>query len=139
MRIVFFATRFAFEYSIELANNISFLPDVEKVYLFLPANSLSKIQKDQISDNVLFNSFFLYGNSNFFSSLKSFSKVVIRIKEIKPDLIHVQGSAHPFFWLFYYKINKIPLVDTIHDATPHPGFGNILQTFRQGLPGPIFL
>lgn len=129
MKIVFFATRFAFEYSIELANNVLKHKIIDDVYLFLPEEFVSDIQIKQLSKNVEFISFSFPGNKKIYSSAISMLNVINKIKNISPDIVHVQGSAHPYFWLFQFKIKDIPIVDTIHDAVPHPGFGNLLQKF----------
>jgi len=135
MRIVFFATRFAFEYSIELANHMLLKEQVKEVFLFLPNGFVSEVQLGQLSKDVHFFPFELPGNKKFLASYRSFSKVARKIKEIQPDVIHVQGSAHPYFWLFHNRFKRIPIVDTIHDAEPHPGFENFFQSFmrRKGI------
>lgn len=131
MTIVFFATRFAFEYSIELANSILKQPEVKQVHLFLPDGFVSETQLNQLNKEVNFIPFNLPGNKNIYASLISFREIANKIRKINPDIIHVQGSAHPYFWLFQHKIKHIPIVDTVHDAEPHPGFGNFIQSFMR--------
>ena len=131
MKVVLFATRFAFEHSIELANALCKHKKVSKVYLFLPSNKLSIIQQNQISSRIVFLPYFLPAYKNIIYSSRIFYKVVTQIRKINPNIIHIQGSAHPYFWLFFPLIRNIPIVDTIHDPQPHPGFGNILQTFMR--------
>jgi glycosyltransferase involved in cell wall biosynthesis len=129
MKIVFFATRFAFEYSIELANSVLKQDSVKEVFLFLPGNNISKAQEKQISKDIKFIPFSLPGNKKVYASLTSMRTVVNQIKDINPDILHIQGSGDPYFWLFYHKIKKIPIIDTIHDAKPHPGFESFLKKF----------
>lgn len=129
MRIVFFATRFAFEYSIELANNVFKHDKVNEVFLFLPKNKVSDVQLRQLSNDIVFFPFSLPGNKRIYASYVSMKSVVSKIRNINPDILHVQGSADPYFWLFHKRINNIPIIDTIHDAKPHPGFDSFLKKF----------
>lgn len=131
MTIVFFATRFAFEYSVELSNHILRREEIDRVYLFLPDKFVSKAQLDQLDAGVRFESFDLPGNKRPWSTFKSMSRVISKIKKIDPDIVHIQGSGHPYFWLHQGKISNIPVVDTIHDAEPHPGFGSFLQSYMR--------
>lgn len=131
MRIVYFANRFAFEYSVELANHALKRSEIGEVYLFLPKGFVSETQLAQLDERVVFDYFELPGNKKPWAMWRSFAKLTNKIKKINPDLIHVQGSAHPYFWLHYRKLKHIPLVDTIHDAEPHPGFGSFMQTYMR--------
>ncbi len=131
LTVVFFATRFAFEYSVELANHIFRRKEVDRAILFLPGSFVSEDQLNQLDKDVEFHPFELPGNKRPLATFKSLSQVTRKIQKINPDVVHVQGSGHPYFWLNHRRIKKIPLVDTIHDAEPHPGFGNIFQTYMR--------
>mgnify|MGYP001396556011 CR=1 FL=1 len=125
MKILLFANRFAFEYSIELANNLSLKNNISKVMLMLPNNKLDEFQRSQISDLVHFHPFEAVSDSNIIGSLEVIRDIRRIIVNEKPDIFHMQGSGNFYFLFLYPFLKKIKIIDTIHDAQPHPGFDRL--------------
>jgi len=48
-------------------------------------------------------------------------RVVKSIKKHDPDVLHLQDSGHPWFFLAFPFLSKYPIVNTIHDPRPHLG------------------
>jgi len=131
MKVLLFANRFAFEYSIELANNLSLNSNISKVILMLPKNKLDKFQKSQINDSVQFHSFKVVSDANILGSLEVIRDIRRIIVDEKPDIFHMQGSGNFYFLFLFPFLKQIKITDTIHDAQPHPGFDRLRTRFMR--------
>ena len=117
MRVVLFSTRF-FEYTIELANALS---SNVKVSLFLPKNLMSEEEIEQISSSLDFQPYNLRRRINILGSIFMIISIARRIRSINPDVIHIQGEGHNYFFIAFLLLRKYPFVDTVHDVIPHVG------------------
>lgn len=104
------------DYTIQLANHLVRYVDLtlihsEKIYSqykdFLdPRIRVIEIQKPRIRD---------------IRNIFVMSAMMRRIREINPDVLHVQENNDPWYDLMLLLNKMPPLVTTIHDVFPHPG------------------
>jgi glycosyltransferase involved in cell wall biosynthesis len=110
------------EYLIELTSALSELQEVSEVMLILPNTKINELQKKVINKKVILKSIeYIY-----FKSIRQNSKMMWSLlKEIikfKPNVIHLQSNAHPWFWTILPFISKkIKIINTIHDPYIHVG------------------
>jgi glycosyltransferase involved in cell wall biosynthesis len=114
MRIVMIAFT-NIEYTIELAEALTELVDVR---LMIPDKQAQRFQ-DVLKPNFKVNSFRL-PRMRQIRNLYYVYKMLIQIRKLNPDVIHLQ-RGHPWFNLAIYFLIRYCLVTTIHDVILHTG------------------
>ena len=126
MRIILLTSWF-FEYTIELANALSKIDDVN-LTLIMPettrkylGSSWAKILNPNINLKL-----FSYGSvrsaRNILMAPFTIYFLIRFINKMKPDVIHIQESPGVFVCLALPFIRRYPIVSTNHDVKPHLGF-----------------
>ena len=126
MRIILLTSWF-FEYTIELANALSKIDDVN-LTLIMPettrkylGSSWAKILNPNINLKL-----FSYGSvrsaRNILMAPFTIYFLIRYINKMKPDVIHIQESPGVFVCLALPFIRRYPIVSTNHDVKPHLGF-----------------
>lgn len=115
MRIAWISYGFE-EYSAQHAN--AMCQDCQ-VLMVIPAseNGATKYRFDPSVE------FFLFDNPRLREPLKQYSsvrRIVQRIREFKPDVVHLQ-AGHMWFNFALHALREFPLVVTIHDPRRHTG------------------
>ncbi|MEH2075630.1 MAG: glycosyltransferase family 4 protein [Nostoc sp.] len=108
---------FCFEdYTIELANNLVKYVDLTLIH----PEKVSKVCSNALDSNIRVISF-QKPRIRDPRNLLSMSSMMRIIKDIEPDILHVQETNDPWYdWTLL--LNKMPpLVTTIHDIFRHPG------------------
>jgi len=86
----------------------------------LPENKISNKYVDFLSKDVIFEPFHLHRMRSL-KSLLMIKNIVKTIKQYKPDVLHIQGHGHLWFFLGFPFLKTIPIVNTVHDPKPHLG------------------
>jgi len=63
-------------------------------------------------------------------SIFSYYKMYNKLKKIKYNLIHFQGSVTPWMLIGYRILEKTPLIFTVHDPYQHPGLPSINSKYQ---------
>ncbi|MBD3245144.1 MAG: glycosyltransferase, partial [Candidatus Moranbacteria bacterium] len=138
MKILMISFHFP-DYTIEITNALA-KENKGQVYLAIPKNKLSKDRQAKISKKVTKVYFHKPQKDRQLSNFIHIFKLILKIKQIKPDLIHFQGENIWFLPIFFSFFKKTR-IDTIHDLEPHIGESSngkiftayFLRRFSQGL------
>jgi len=117
MKIVLFSTGYIDCVMIDLVNALS---KFEEIVLMLPENALTERHLNLISNEVVYEPFYMPRYRSF-SSVFLMKWVVNTIKRHEPDILHIQDGGHPWFFLAFPFLKRYPIVNTIHDPRPHIG------------------
>lgn len=128
MRVILLTSWF-FEYTLELANALSKIDDVN-VILIMPKDTVRGYLGDTWSELLNPNiniKLFSYGSvrsvKNILIAPFTIYSLIRYINKMKPDVIHIQESGNIFFTFALPFLKKYPIVSTNHDVKPHIGFG----------------
>ena len=125
MKIVLFSTGYIDCVMIDLANALS---KFEEIVLLLPENVLTDRHLEMISNEVVFEPFYM-PRYHSISSILLMRQIVKTIKRHDPDILHVQDGGHPWFFLAFPFLKRYPIVSTIHDPRPHIGEERVWKSF----------
>ena len=116
MKILLFSTGFI-EFVIELANGLS---KQETTILMLPKNHIKNVHLDYISNDVIFEPFYM-PRQRYPTCLLMMRKIVKTILKHNPDVIHIQAHGHSWFFVGFPFLKRYPIINSIHDIKPHKG------------------
>ena len=130
MRVVLFGF-FAEDYLISLANGLA---KTCSITLFLTRQNISAnfpqttspndiLYEQKILDSTINLRFVDYQKGQFFKKIEMVQNLIKEIKALQPDIVHYQFGGDPWGSLILPFLRKYPIVETIHDATRHPGDG----------------
>ena len=126
---VFLITSWFLEYTIELANALSKIDDVN-VTLILPKDTVGGYLGatwSKLLDSNINTKLFCYGRvknaKNIVIAPFTLYTLIRYINKMKPDVIHIQESGNIFLTFALLFIKRHPIVSTNHDVKPHLGFG----------------
>ena len=112
------------DYTIQLANALAAFADIHLIFgRPVPAHKLALIDK-----RIAFDTFRKPNRDSHPKNLFVIRRIFRRIKELDPDLLHIQESQTPWFelGLSLERTKLPPVVITVHDAIAHPGDHPIL-------------
>ncbi len=105
------------EYTTGLANG---LKDYANVTLIHP-ETLHTVSKELADPRIHIRSFSKPPRSRYPGNLFSMIEMMRIIRQVKPDVLHVQETFDYWYDLTLLFNRMPPLVTTIHDVAPHPG------------------
>ncbi len=105
------------EYTTGLANG---LKDYANVTLIHP-ETLHTVSKELADPRIHIRSFSKPPRSRYPGNLLSMIEMMRIIRQVKPDVLHVQETFDYWYDLTLLFNRMPPLVTTIHDVAPHPG------------------
>lgn len=120
LNVVLFSTQWP-EYMVELANSLCVYADISLIY---PTNHRwSERHRLLLDSNVNFIPYKIILYKSLRKNFLMIWDIYIKIKILKPNIIHIQANGHRWFWLLYILLLpfKIKFVNTIHDPTYHSG------------------
>lgn len=128
MRIVIVADSFC-EYSILQANSLA--TRGHSVLVVLPESLIRETVGSDYND-------LLQKNVNIYPCDESrawkkayYQKPIRKISEFQADLIHIHENGEMLTLAILLAFNKVPIVLTVHDVKPHPGFDSNMKRRRK--------
>lgn len=103
------------EYTIELSEALSKLVDLT---LMIPENQAQRFEN--VTDSNLMLTPFFQPRLRDFRNVLFVYKIINKIREFKPDIIHIQ-RGHPWFNFALPFLNQYCIITTIHDVMLHTG------------------
>lgn len=106
------------EYAVQLANGLANHAEVT----LIQSRQLTSVWQAHINSRVTL----VCLDKPRIRSLRSISyahRILNIVKDIRPDVVHLQESNDPWFDCLSWMHNLTPLVTTVHDVNPHPGDG----------------
>jgi glycosyltransferase involved in cell wall biosynthesis len=113
------------DYTIELANGLSKYVDLTLIH----PEKISSYCRSLLAPRVNVRSFFKPRVRDW-RNIASMREMMRIIREIAPDVLHVQETKDPWYDLTVWLNSLPPLVTTVHDAIPHPGDRNMAPGVR---------
>jgi glycosyltransferase involved in cell wall biosynthesis len=105
------------EYTIGLANGLADYVDLTLIH----PEQISPVCKQLADPRIQIRSFVKPPRSRYPGNLWSMIEMMRIIRQIDPDVLHVQ-ETFDYWYDFTLLLNRMPpLVTTIHDVAPHPG------------------
>lgn len=104
------------DYTIELANGLANFVELTLIH----PEKLSSYCQSLLDSRIHVRSFFKYRVRNL-KNFISMRDMVSVIRELDPDILHVQETKDPWYDLALLFNQMPPLIMTVHDATPHLG------------------
>lgn len=117
MKVLLLSTGFT-EYMICLANALGKHAEVS---LLLGQRGLSQQHRTLVDPNVKLLPFAYVDYKSIRQNFSMLRTVLKIIRQERPDVLHIQANAFRLFWLLYPFLTRLPVVDTVHDPTPHSG------------------
>ncbi len=105
------------EYTTGLANGLADYIDVTLIH----PEKLSPVCKELADPRIHIRSFSKPPRSRYPGNLFSMMEMMRMIREVEPDILHVQETFDYWYDLTLLLNRMPPLVTTIHDVAPHPG------------------
>jgi len=116
MKIALIAFGF-YEYTIDLANALA---KSEQVILLIPS-SIADSYREFIAENIMLSGFKKAKKMRYPINSIYILQIIKRLRKYKPNIVHYQSSAYPWFDICVPYFAKFNLVVTVHDPLPHFG------------------
>ncbi len=117
MKVLLLSTGFL-EYMICLANALS---KEAEVGLLLTERGITPTHRALIEPGVTFLPFVHVDYKSVRQNLRMLLRILGTIRSERPDILHIQSNGFRLFWMLYPFLKAYPIVDTVHDPTPHSG------------------